>query len=231
MLLADLTDMMLFRWLWPGVGLGPNPAVERGCRNAISVVAGVMDDAGVRRGVGVAGGGADSSDNESALDRRLPMLIQLTGRTLVLACGRAVGAGVLSEVEVFVDGPGDEKAALSFSKMVFPFFSPKSNGPRDLLFSWICDLRLSSSSLAFLCLSSCCCLFSFSSSRFFFLKLSLGGGLGRKSCGTKPEGYETICMEWGRRDRGPMNGAGRVGLGSAEAGRVRRSALEDLGVK
>jgi hypothetical protein len=50
-------------------------------------------------------------------------------------------------------------------------------------------------------------------SRFFLSgDADLGDrGLGRKSCGMKPAGYETIWIEWGRRWRGWINGAGKDG--------------------
>lgn len=167
----------------------------------------------------VAGGGSSAVGDEkssvgvvsSILDSRLVTLSQLTGRTLVLAWGRGRGIGVVvpsGPSELFC-GSWGWKADLSLLKRPLDRLSPEKE-PRDVLFSCSRSLRfLSSCSACLLRFSSCFFLssssfFRFSSSFFFCLSMSLGVALGRSSWGMNPDGYETICMEWGRRWRGPM---------------------------
>lgn len=147
----------------------------------------------------------------SILDSRLVTLNQLTGRTLVLAWGRGRGFGVVvpSGPSVYFCGSGGWNADLSLLKRPLDRLSPEEE-PNDVLFSCSRSLRFfSSCSRCLFCFSSCFFLssssfFRFSSSLLFCLSRSRGVVLGRSSWGINPEGYETICMEWGRRWRGPM---------------------------
>lgn len=176
--------------------------------------------------VGCADGGESSLPIlSSVLERRLVTLSQLTGRTRVLACVRGVGGVVAPSGSADRWGSLEEKAALSLL-----------NRGKDFLLSWtevIRPLVLSSCSRCFFCLFclSWSSLFLLSSSFLLrsssFLRClsrSLGAVLGLRSWGIKPEGYETMCIEWGRRWRGPMCGAGRLGSAAATR-RVRRSAV------
>lgn len=185
-----------------GAETGTWGAVVGGPGVACGAVVGLLEYVAV-------GGGQSSPKTEPALEFRLVTLNQLTGRTLVLGC-------VIGGAEVFVpSGPAGlceslEKAALSLPNNAPTFFSPPNEEVKDLLLSWLglgCCIRclLSSPSRCFLCLSSS--FFLKSSSSLFFrsssflrcLSMSLDAVLGRNSCGTKPDGYETMWIECGRR--------------------------------
>lgn len=181
-----------------------------------------------RSGSGIADKALLPRDASSGLDSRLVMLNQLAGLALVFAWGRRV-VGAPS-------GPAGFRASLtckadlSLLNSMLTFLSPEKV-INDFLLSWsrIGFLFFSSCDRRLFCLPS---LFLSSSSLFFRLSSSLrrclsasrAAAFDLSSWGMNPEGYETMCIECGRRWRGPMCGAGRLGLAPVEKRRARRSA-------
>jgi hypothetical protein len=135
-------------------------------------------------------------------------LMKLDGRDSVLG----VRVGVAETVGA---GFGVMEKAANILSMTLPTFSVPGGRDdrdrRDRLFSCF-SLRRASSlllTLSSLFLALASSLFLFLSRRFSCLVVvSLHGLGGRSSCGTKPDGYETILIECGRQRRGSINGPG-----------------------
>jgi hypothetical protein len=190
MVFADRIDIILLRLVDVAVVVA---ARGRGTATPVIVLAG-----------GSAAGSSITIDSwgvGSNLDSLLAKLMKLDGRDSAL--GVRVGVA-----ETAGAGFGVVERAANILSITLPTLSLPGGSDRrdrrDRLFSWF-SLRRSSSLLrtfSSLFLSFASSLFLFLSSCFSCLVTLRPDGLGgRRSCGTKPDGYETILIECGRHWR------------------------------
>jgi hypothetical protein len=192
MVLADRIDIMLFRFA------DATTVVARGRGTAAPVMLG-----GSATGSSTTMSSGDVGSRRESLRAKL---MKLEGRDWVLGVGTAETAG---------DGFGVMEKAANILSITLPTVSlAGGRDRRDRLFSCF-SLRSSSTfrlsfSSRFLSLASSFFLFLFSrfSQRVVLFRVVLDE-LGRRSCGTKPGGYETMWMECGRRGRDWVSGAGK----------------------